>query len=123
MPNTETVKRVTKEKWNKWSIAIKISPIILSIGALKYLAHVFGLEIMELNALFSSLVAGTVFLIGFLISGVLSDYKESEKIPSDIATSLRTLMDDTNYIYLSKNSQKAFEFINFQKDFSNSIIE
>jgi hypothetical protein len=123
MPNTKTIKRLTKENWNKWSIAIKISPIILFIGVLKYIAHVFGLEMMELNALFSSLVAGTVFLIGFLISGVLSDYKESEKIPSDIATSLRTLMDDTNYIYKSKGSQKAYEYMDFQKAFSKSLIE
>lgn len=123
MPNTKTIKRVTREKWNKWSIAIKISPIIISIGALKYLSHVFDLELMELNALFSSLVAGTVFLIGFLISGVLSDYKESEKIPSDITTSLRTLMDDTNYIYLSKKSNTALEFMHFQKTFSIAIID
>ena len=47
---------------------------------------------MELNALFTSLVAGTIFLIGFLISGVLSDYKESEKLPSELSASIKTLI-------------------------------
>jgi len=37
------------------------------------------------------MVASTVFLISFLLSGVLTDYKESEKIPGQIATSLETL--------------------------------
>jgi hypothetical protein len=63
---------------------------------------------MELNALFTSLVAGAIFLIGFLLAGVLSDYKESEKLPGELVASLKTLSDemvlridtirDTNFI-------------------------
>ena len=78
---------------------------------------------MELNALFSSLVAGTIFLIGFLISGVLSDYKESEKIPSELSASIKTLFDDTYTIYKGKNSDTAYKFIEFQKSFINSLMD
>jgi hypothetical protein len=59
------------------------------VGGLKYLAYYFGYEVMELNALFTTLVAGTIFLLGFLISGVLSDYKESEKSPAEISATIR----------------------------------
>ena len=76
---------------------------------------------MELNALFTSLVAGTIFLIGFLITGVLSDYKESEKIPSDLTASLKSLFDDTYTIYKVKNSATALKFMEFQKSFINSF--
>ena len=113
----------SKKKWQKWAIAIKVMPLVLTVTLLKFLSHRFGLEVMELNALFTSLIGGTIFLIGFLISGVLSDYKESEKLPSDVAASLKTLSDDAYTIYKSKNSEAAFKFIEFQKPFINSLID
>jgi hypothetical protein len=112
-----------KKIWRKWSIAIKIMPLVILVAILKFLAHKFGLEIMELNALFTSLVAGTIFLIGFLISGVLSDYKESEKIPSELSASMKALYDDTYTLYKGKNSDTARQFIEFQKSFITSLID
>ena len=112
-----------KQIIRKWTIAIKILPLVLAVALLKLLSHKLGFEIMELNALFTSLVAGTIFLIGFLISGVLSDYKESEKLPSELAASMRTLYDDTFTIYKGKNSEKAGEFIEFQKSFIKSLLD
>ncbi len=106
----------------KWSIAIKIVPLALTVTLLKFIAHSYGWEVMELNALFTSLVAGTIFLIGFLISGVLSDYKESEKLPSELAASMRNLFDDTYTIYKTKNPQTAVQFFEYQKSFVKSLM-
>lgn len=108
--------------WRKWSIAFKIMPLIVLIALLKFLSHKFGFEIMELNALFTSLVAGTIFLIGFLISGVLSDYKESEKLPSELSASIKTLYDDSYTIFKGRNSETANKFIQFQKSFADSLM-
>ena len=113
----EILDKSSRKIWQKWSIAFKIMPLVLLVGILKFAAHKYGLEVMELNALFTSLVAGTIFLIGFLISGVLTDYKESEKIPSEFAASMRTLLDDTYTIYKIKNSGTALHFIEFQRVF------
>lgn len=112
-----------KKNIQKWSIAIKILPLVALVAILKFLSHKYGFEVMELNALFTSLVAGTIFLIGFLLSGVLSDYKESEKIPSEFAASLRELLDDTITIDKGKNSVAAQQFILFQKDFIKSLMD
>jgi predicted membrane chloride channel (bestrophin family) len=119
----ETIKKNSRKFWQKWSIAVKITPMLILIAILKFLSHEFGLELMELNALFTSLVAGTIFLIGFLISGVLSDYKESEKIPSELSASMKTLYDDTYTVYKTKDSKSALEFIEFQKAFINSLMD
>ena len=113
----------TKQLWNKWSIAIKVMPLMIVVAVLKLVAHKYSLEVMELNALFTSLVAGTIFLIGFLISGVLSDYKESEKIPSELTASMKSLMDDAYTIWKSKNSESALRFIEFQKMFMQSLMD
>jgi hypothetical protein len=98
-------------------------PLMIVIAVLKLISHKFNFEVMELNALFTSLVAGTIFLIGFLISGVLSDYKESEKIPNELTASLKSMSDDAYTIWKSKNSQTAREFIDFQKTFLDSLMK
>ena len=118
----EFVKFTTK-KWQKWSIVIKVMPLVTLVALFKFFSHRFGLEIMELNALFTSLVAGTIFLLGFLISGVLSDYKESEKLPSDLSSSIKTLFDDAYTIYKIKDSNTAYKFIEFQKSFIGSLLD
>lgn len=123
MKANELVLKSTKKMWRKWSIAFKIMPLIILVAILKFISHSFGFEIMELNALFTSLVAGTIFLIGFLISGVLSDYKESEKLPSQLSASLKTLYDDSYTILKGKNSEIADRFIEFQKSFTHSLID
>lgn len=123
MESKSSTSKSHRKLLQKWSVALKITPLVILIAVLKYTSHSFGLEIMELNALFTSLVAGTIFLIGFLISGVLSDYKESEKIPSELAASLRTLLDDTLTIMKSKDSDVARRFILFQKSFTASLSD
>lgn len=123
MKTKELIQQSKIRFWQKWSIAIKIIPLIILVAILKFIAHRFGLEVMDLNALFTSLVAGTIFLIGFLISGVLSDYKESEKLPSEISASLKTLLDDTYTIYKSKDSETARKFVEYQKVFLASLVD
>ncbi len=106
-----------KGLWQKWSIAIKVLPLIIIVAGIKLLVHRLGYEVLELNALFTSLVAGTIFLIGFLVSGVLSDYKESEKLPSELSATIKSLFDDTYTIWKSKNSETARQFMSFQTTF------
>jgi len=123
MNSRELIQKASVKFWQKWSLAFRIIPLVLLVALLKYLAHIFGLEVMELNALFTSLVAGTIFLIGFLISGVLSDYKESEKLPSELSASIKTIFDDTYTILKSKDSETARRFIEYQKTFIQSLMD
>jgi hypothetical protein len=105
----------------KWSIALKVLPIVILVIVLKFVSHKFGYEVMELNALFSSLIAGTIFLIGFLITGVLTDYKESEKLPSELVALLGNLYDDATTIHKGKNSVAAKNLLIFQSQFIISL--
>lgn len=72
----------------------KVRGVALQVAVLclvKVGVHAAGLETLSISPLFSAIVASTVFLLGFLLSGVLTDYKESEKIPAELATALETL--------------------------------
>jgi predicted membrane chloride channel (bestrophin family) len=64
---------------------------VLVLCGIKVAVHFWGLEQISINPLFSAMVASTIFLLGFLLNGVLTDFKESEKIPGELATSLQTL--------------------------------
>jgi len=110
-------KNTIKFLYQKWMIAFKVLPILLFVVLLKVLSHNLGYEIIALSSLFTSLVGGTIFLLGFLISGVLSDYKESEKIPSEFAASLEVLYEESYFVYKSKKSKTAKQFIGYQQEF------
>jgi len=72
-------------------LVLKVALAVLALVMLKLLVHGLGLEFISLNPLFSALVAATVFLQGFLLHGVLSDFKESEKLPAQLAGVLESL--------------------------------
>lgn len=108
-------------KRKKWHIMLKVIPILLLVFILKLIFHYFNWEVISLNALFTSLIAATTFLIGFLITGVISDYKESEKIPGELSASLETIYDEAYIINKSKKSKISKEFIVFCTDFTQSI--
>jgi hypothetical protein len=44
------------------------------------------------------MIGGTMFLIGFILAGTMADYKESEKIPSEIAAALENMYQEGLYV-------------------------
>jgi len=67
--------------------------VALLIGA-KVAVHRLGFEFLALDSLFSSIVAGTIFIIGFLLTSTLPDYKEAERLPAEIRVALEAIHDD-----------------------------
>lgn len=86
------------KRWRLVVIIIRISLASAGFVLLRALVHQLGLDVLELSPLLSSLVAATVFLLGFLLNGVLSDYKESEKLPGELSTSLFLLAKEIKAI-------------------------
>jgi len=115
--------RFKSSKAKKWILLIKIIPILAAIFIVKLIVHNFGFEIVDLNALFTSIIAATTFLIGFLIAGVITDYKESEKIPGDMAASLETMYDEASILDKNKHSKVTKDFILYYNDFLESIVD
>lgn len=70
----------------KWRLMISCLPIVFIVLAAKLslteIIHFKGL--MELSEM-GVILTGGIFLMGFMLSGTMADYKESEKIPADLA--------------------------------------
>lgn len=105
----------------KWSLTFKVLPVVGLIIILKLLVHQLGLEFISLNPLFSGFIVANIFLLGFLLAGVLSDYKESEKLPGELASSIDSITDECLIIYKNKKSKPAKECLEFILDFTSSI--
>jgi len=108
---------------SRWKLAVKTIPFIIIIVLIKFIVHYFGYEFLELNSLFTAIISANIFLIGFLISGVLVDYKESEKLPGDLSASLETMADEGFIIYKNKKSKEAKEYLKKLAEFNNSLVE
>ena len=86
---------------------------VLVVTGAKLVAHSLGWEVISLNPLFSGIVAANVFLMGFLLSGVLADYKESERLPGELAASIETIADEAAIVYESKKAEVAKQFLEY----------
>lgn len=93
----------------KYQLVLRVALIVGIVIFFKLIAHWLGWEIISLNPLFSGIVAANVFLMGFLLSGVLSDYKESERLPGELVASIESIAEEALMIYKSKNASVAKE--------------
>lgn len=76
----------------------RVSLLLVVILAAKIWVHRLHWECLAPNPLFPALVASEVFLMGFLLNGVMMDYKESEKIPGELAAALECLASETQSV-------------------------
>jgi len=94
---------------------------VLIVVLIKLGAHFLGWEILSLNPLFSGIVAANVFIMGFLLSGVLTDYKESEKLPGELAATLETLTDEAISVWETKQAPAGQEMLTYLLNLAHSI--
>jgi predicted membrane chloride channel (bestrophin family) len=115
------IKFIIKHLSKRSLILYKVIPYIILIIVVKLILHQYGFELITINTIFSGLIGATVFLMGFLLSGVLSDYKESEKIPGEISAILTTMSDEMEIICKSKNSPIPLESLKYLSDLAVAI--
>src|SRR5262245_1325875 len=80
--------------FRRFRLFVAVLPVVLAVVVLKVAVRGFGLEFLALNGLIPSIVAAAIFLIGFLLSHVLSDYKEAERTLSDMRVALEAMHAD-----------------------------
>jgi len=86
----------------RFHLFLRVLPVIVLLALLKAGVHALGYEFMPLDGLVPSLIAGAIFLIGFLLSQVLGDYREAERMPAEIRTALEAIHDDVLSFSLSE---------------------
>src|SRR5579871_5571108 len=78
----------------RFHLFFRMLPVVAGLVAIKATVHLLGWEFMPLDGLIPSLIAGSIFLICFLLTQVLADYREAEHMPGEIRTALEAIHDD-----------------------------
>lgn len=104
---------------SKWGLVFKAVLFVLPLLGVKLLFHYLGWEIIAVGPVVTALVAGVFFVIAIILSGVLSDYKESEKMPGDLTASIEALYKDSMLV----NSKEATDgMLDHVRDLIHTII-
>jgi len=91
----------------------------LVIVAIKYLFHRLGWELVAQTGLHNSVVAGVTFVLSFLMSAAIIDYKESERIPADFAANVEDMYNDAAAIHAS---YPVFDLTRFRRQLRKVAI-
>lgn len=108
---------------SRWKLAIKTVPYVVLIILAKSLVHEWEYEFLSLNSLFTAIISANIFLVGFLISGTLVDYKESEKLPGDLSASLESMADEGIILYQNKKSKISKQYLEHILAFHDQLIK
>ena len=83
----------------------------VGIALVKIIFQYLNIELFEVNPLLTAIISGNIFILGFLLNSTLRDYKEAEKFPGDIASTLENIYDECEILYLNKPEQVALDAI------------
>lgn len=83
------------------------------VVAVKYSFHLIGFELIEQTSLHNSMISSVIFVIGFVLSATIADYKESERIPAEFASTIENMYEDAKEM---KKTYKDFDLGFFRKN-------
>jgi hypothetical protein len=74
---------------NRFRLALLALPAVFAVLVLRYvLQEVFDIGEVATFGEIGSVITGVTLILGFMLGGVLGDYKESEKLPASVAVAL-----------------------------------
>lgn len=91
------------EFMKKWGLIGKALAITAILVVIRLIIDVSNYDIIALTNLITAFIGAAIFTVAVIFTGTLTDYKESEKIPNDLAVSLLTLYQDCALFRHSNN--------------------
>src|SRR5512136_2919499 len=82
----------------KWGIIGRSLGITGVLVIFRLIFDFAQLDIIALTTLLTAFIGGAIFTVAIIFTGTLADFKESEKIPGDLAASLLTLFQDADLL-------------------------
>jgi hypothetical protein len=91
------------EFMKKWGLIGKALLITAVLVAIRLVIDISNYDIIALTNLITAFIGAAIFTVAVIFTGTLTDYKESEKIPNEIAVSLLTVYQDCKLIRPADN--------------------
>jgi predicted membrane chloride channel (bestrophin family) len=75
-------------------LLIAALPWVAVVVIVKAVIEATDAHFFELSPLLAGAIGAEVFILGFLLNGTAGDFKEAEKLPGEVASSLETIADE-----------------------------
>ena len=82
------------EFMKKWGLIGKALLITAVLVAIRLIIDISNYDIIALTNLITAFIGAAIFTVAIIFTGTLTDYKESERIPNEIAVSLLAVYQD-----------------------------
>ena len=86
----------------RYSFFPRVILVVIALLVLKSLADNAGWAVIPINTLTGAFFGGVFFTISIIFAGAMTDYKEAEKIPGELAVILKALHNDARMLYPQK---------------------
>ncbi len=80
------------------ALLVQTIPFVLLLVTVKFLVERMDWEFIVVSPLHTSIVAGAIFIVGLMLTGTMSDYKESERLPTETAASMEAIYREGAYV-------------------------
>ncbi len=81
-----------RKVFGSYKVAVETVVIVAVLLAIRAVLWSFGFVGISTSPLTSSIVAGGVFVMGLVVAGTLSDYRDAERAPTDLAAGLYAIL-------------------------------
>lgn len=81
-----------RARLGSYQVAAETAAIVVVLVAARAVLWNLGVTGMSTTALASSIIGGGVFVMGLVVAGTLSDYRDAERAPTDIAANLYAIL-------------------------------
>lgn len=93
--------------YKNYRLLLDTALIVAGILLLKvFVVEPLTLEFFGLSPLFTSVIAGGIFIASILLGGVIADFKEGDKLPAEIVAAIENIYEDGLYV---KELQTGFD--------------
>lgn len=79
----------------KWGLIAKAFVFTAVLVVIRLVIDLLNYDVLTLTTLVTAFIGGAIFTVAIIFTGTLTDYKESEKIPNEIAVVLLALHQDS----------------------------
>jgi hypothetical protein len=104
---------------SKWGLVFKGLLIIIPVVGLKMIFHQLNFDTFAVGTLTSALVTGVFFVIAIILAGVLTDFKESEKMVGELATSIENIYMECRLI---GSPEEVADILHHTKDLVHTVM-
>jgi len=104
-----------------WRLALRALAIALLVISVRLVLDYADLERISLSPLVVTLITADVFVMSFILSGVLSDYKESERMPGELAAGMESIAEDCVLLWRHKQAAPARDCLQYMLDLTTTL--